>query len=173
MSVPPLYTVVGFVALERCVEVIYAERNAHALRRRGAHEFARVQYPFFVALHLAWLLSMLLFIPASVSANWILIGAYAVLQILRFWILASLGERFTTRVIVLAGSPLVRSGPYRFMRHPNYVVVVLEIALLPCAFGAYSIAALFSVLNAVLLWWRVRAEDHALSTYSRFPVAGS
>lgn len=173
MSVPPLYAVVAFVALERFAEVIYAERNARALRRRGAREFARVQYPFFVALHLAWLLSMLFLIPASASINWILIGAYAALQIARLWVVAALGDRFTTRVIVLAGAPLVRGGPYRIMRHPNYAIVVLEIALLPCAFGAYSIAAVFSVLNAVLLWWRVRAEDQALSTYSRFPVAGS
>jgi methyltransferase len=101
LSVPPLYAVVAFVALERLAEVIHAERNARALRRRGAREAARVQYPFFVALHLAWLLSMLLLIPASASVNWILIGVYAALQIARFWVVAALGDRFTTRVIVL------------------------------------------------------------------------
>ncbi len=159
----PLYWILTIVALQRAVELFYAERNARALRKRGAFEAGAVQYPFFVALHLAWLLAMLLLIPASISPNWYLIGFYALLQALRLWVLLSLGPRWTTRVLVLPGTPLVKRGPYRFVRHPNYIVVVLEIAILPLAFGAYWVAGFFTVLNALLLAWRIRVEDAALT----------
>lgn len=163
MNVSPLYAVLAFVALERVAEAIYGERNARALLRLGAREVAVVQYPFLVVLHAAWLLSMLLFVPAYAPVSWPLIAAYGALQIARLWVFAALGPRWTARIVVLPGAPLVRTGPYRFLRHPNYAIVVLEIALLPAAFGAYWIAAAFSVLNAPLLWWRVRAEDAALA----------
>lgn len=160
---PPLYVILGLVALQRLAESVYAERNTRALRRRGAVEVAALQYPFFVALHAAWLLSMLLFVPAYAPVRWWLIGVYALLQIARLWVLLSLRERWTTRVVVLPGAPLIARGPYRFLRHPNYAVVALEIAVLPCAFGAYAIALVFSILNALLLAWRIRSEDAALA----------
>ena len=163
MSVPPLYWIVGFVAAQRIAEAIYAERTARALRRRGAREHASVQHPFFIALHAAWLLAMLLFIPPATVPNWALVGAFAVVQVARLWVLFALGPRWTTRVLVLPGVPLVRSGPYRFMRHPNYAIVAIEIALLPLAFGALRLAIVFTILNAALLAWRVRAEDAALT----------
>ncbi len=162
---PPLYVVLGVVALQRACEVAYAARNTRALLRRGAFEAAAMQYPFIVALHAAWLLSMLFFVPATAPVNWYLIGLYGALQVLRLWIILSLGERWTTRIVVLPGASLVRRGPYRVMRHPNYAVVALEIATLPCAFGAYAIAATFTVLNAALLWWRITAEERALGGF--------
>jgi methyltransferase len=162
--IAPLYWILALVAAQRIAEAIYAERNTRALLRRGAVERAAIQYPFFVALHVAWLLSMLLLVPSSVPPNWYLVAVYALLQAVRYWILRTLGPRWTTRIIVLPNAPLVRSGPYRFMRHPNYAVVVLEIALLPCAFHAYAVAGLFTVLNAFLIGWRVRAEKAALAT---------
>lgn len=159
----PLYWILAVVAAQRLVEVTYAERNTRLLRARGAIEFGAVQYPFFVALHLAWLLSMLLFVPAAVSPNWYLIGVFGLLQLARLWVLATLGRRWTTRIIVLPGASLVRRGPYRFLRHPNYAIVALEIALLPLALHAYWIAALFTVLNAIVLAWRIRVEEAALA----------
>lgn len=166
MTVSPLYVVLGAVALERCAEMWYAARNTRALLRRGAREAAAMQHPFFVALHAAWLLSMALLVPATAAVNWALIGLYALVQVLRLWVLVTLRERWTTRIIVLPGAPLVRRGPYRFLRHPNYVVVAIEIALLPLAFGAYGIAVTFTVLNALLLWWRIHAEEAAIATAS-------
>ncbi len=163
MSVSPVYAVLGAVALQRIGEILYARRNTHALLRRGAVEAAPEQYPFFVAVHAGWLAAMAIVVSSSTPVNWYLIAAYALVQVGRLWIFASLRERWTTRIIVLPGAPLVRRGPYRFLRHPNYAVVVLEIALLPCALHAYWIAGLFTLLNAALLWWRVRAEDAALS----------
>ncbi len=164
MSVSPVYAILALVGAQRVAEVAYAERNARALRARGGIEIAARQHPFFIALHAGWFLAMAYFVPAGALVNWYLVGCYALLQLARVWVLATLGPRWTTRLIVLPGAPLVRAGPYRIMRHPNYAIVVLEIALLPAAFGAYWIAGAFTFLNALLLTWRVRAEDAALST---------
>jgi methyltransferase len=142
----------------------YAQRNTRVLRAKGAIEFAPEQYPFFIALHAGWLLSMLLLVPASADPNWYLIACYALLQLGRLWVLRTLKGRWTTRILVLPGSSLVRVGPYRWLRHPNYAIVVCEIALLPLAFEAYGIAVTFTILNALLLAWRIRAEEAALSS---------
>jgi methyltransferase len=98
-----------------------------------------------------------------------LLLAFAVLQGLRLWVLMSLGRYWTTRVITLPDAPLVRRGPYRFLRHPNYLVVAAEIAVLPLAFGAWAVAAVFSALNAALLAWRISLEDHALAPRREVP----
>ncbi len=158
-----LWPVLAFVALERIAEVVYAARNARALLAAGGIESGAVQYPFIVALHAAWLAAMALTIAPSTRPNWWLLGAYAVLQPLRVWVVAALGPYWTTRIITLPGAPLIRTGPYRFLRHPNYVIVCAEIALLPLAFGAIGIALVFTLLNAALMIWRVRAEDVALA----------
>jgi methyltransferase len=163
MSVSPVYAILGAVALQRVAETVYARRNTRALLRRGAVEVAPEQYPFFIALHASWLGAMAISVPPDARVNWPLVGAYALLQLGRLWVFATLRERWTTRVIVLPGAPLVRGGPYRWLRHPNYAIVVAEIALLPCALRAYGVALLFSALNAALLWWRLRAEEAALS----------
>ena len=123
-----------------------------------------MQYPFIVLLHTAWLASMAIFIPPFTLPNWWLLGLYVALQPLRLWTIASLGPYWTTRIITVPGAPLVRTGPYRFFRHPNYVVVCAEIAVLPLAFGAVEIAIIFSILNASLLSWRIRTEERALAT---------
>jgi methyltransferase len=159
----PLYWILAAVAMQRLAELTYAARNTKRLRAKGAVEFGATQYPFFIALHAAWLLSMLLFVSSAISPNWYLVGIFGLLQIARLWVLATLGERWTTRIIVLPGAPLVRRGPYRFLRHPNYVIVALEIALLPLALRAYWIAALFTLLNAALVTWRIRVEEAALA----------
>src|SRR5262249_24074026 len=92
-----------------------------------------------------------------------LLAAFAILQGLRLWVLLSLGRYWTTRIITVPGAPLVRRGPYRFLRHPNYLVVAAEIAMLPLAFGAWVVAVVFSALNAALLAWRIALEDQALA----------
>ncbi len=109
---------------------------------------------------------MAVYIPASTAPNWWLLGAYAALQPLRLWTIATLGPYWTTRIISVPGAPIVRSGPYRILRHPNYAVVCAEIAILPLAFGAIEIAIVFSILNASLLSWRIRVEERALTLRS-------
>ncbi|MBV8117952.1 MAG: hypothetical protein JOY69_08260 [Candidatus Eremiobacteraeota bacterium] len=158
-----LWIVLALVAVQRLIELAYARANMLRLLQRGGIEAGASHYPLFVMLHAAWLLSMALFISPATPPNWWLLGIFAVLQALRVWIVASLGAHWTTRVIVLPGVPLVRRGPYRFLRHPNYLVVCAEIAILPLAFGAVTLALVFSLLNAALLSWRVGIEDHFLS----------
>ncbi|MGC2406910.1 MAG: isoprenylcysteine carboxylmethyltransferase family protein [Candidatus Cybelea sp.] len=157
-----LWIVLALVAIQRVVEVYYSARNTQRLLARGGIEVGAVQYPFFILLHTAWLASIAVFVPASTPPNWWLLGLYALLQPLRVWTIATLGPYWTARIVTLPGAALVRSGPYRFVRHPNYVVVCAEIAILPLAFGAVEIAILFSIFNASLLSWRIRTEERAL-----------
>jgi methyltransferase len=165
-----LYVVLALVALQRILELIYSAHNTKRLRVRGAIEYSAVQYPFFVLLHTAWLATMAVLIAPQTVPNWWLLGLYAALQPLRIWTIRSLGPYWTTRVISIPGAPLVRHGPYRIFRHPNYVVVCAEIAILPLAFGAVEIAIVFSILNASLLSWRIRVEERALTSRRREPL---
>ncbi|HET9030073.1 MAG TPA: isoprenylcysteine carboxylmethyltransferase family protein [Candidatus Aquilonibacter sp.] len=158
-----LYFILALVAAQRLVEVWYAARNTRRLLARGAVEIAPWQHPLFIALHAGWLLSLALFVPPSRIPNGWMLAAFALLQCARLWVLVTLGPFWTTRIVSLPDAPLVRAGPYRFMRHPNYGIVVCEIALLPAAFGAWSIAIIFSLANAVLLTLRIRSENDALA----------
>lgn len=166
---PTLYIVLAIVALQRVLELFYSARNTRRLLARGGVETGVIQYPFIVMLHAAWLASMAIFIPASAPPNWRLLGLYAALQLLRAWTIATLGPYWTTRIITVPGAPLVRQGPYRIFRHPNYIVVCAEIAILPLAFGAVEIAIVFSILNASLLSWRIRTEERTLISRRKLP----
>ncbi|HEY4862559.1 MAG TPA: isoprenylcysteine carboxylmethyltransferase family protein [Xanthobacteraceae bacterium] len=163
---PDALPVLGFVTFQRFAELCWSVRNEKHLRARGAQEVGARHYPFMVALHALWLAGLWIWAWPR-PANWWLVAAYAVLQIIRLWVIATLRERWTTRIIVLSGAPLVRAGPYRFLKHPNYLVVAIEIALLPLAFGLFAYAAIFSLANAAMLAWRIRAEDRALANQER------
>jgi len=157
------YIVIGLVVLQRLAELVYAESNTRALKARGAVEVGAAHYPLIVLLHAGWLVAVTLFLPRDVQVSWILIGVFAVLQGLRVWVLATLGPYWTTRIITLEGAPLVRKGPYRFVNHPNYLVVSAEILVLPLAFGEWWVAGVFTVLNAAVLAWRIHQENAALA----------
>jgi methyltransferase len=150
------------VTAQRLIELDIARRHTRVLLARGAYEVGAGHYPLIVAVHTAWLASLWL-TALEQPIDWLLVGLYALLQCLRLWVLATLGERWTTRIIVLPGAPLVRRGPYRLIRHPNYVVVIGEIAVLPLAFGLVWIALIFSLLNAAVLAIRIKSEQAALS----------
>lgn len=154
--------ILAFVTLQRLGELVIARRNTAALLAQGAHEVGAGHYPLIVLIHAAWLASLWLLAPGR-PILWPLIGIFAALQLLRLWVLATLGRRWTTRIIILPGAPLVGSGPFRFVRHPNYAVVVAEIAVLPLAFGLWEMSLIFSILNAAVLAIRIRAEDRALN----------
>ena len=155
-------TVLSLVTLQRLAELALANRNTRALKARGAFETGAGHYPLIVGLHAAWL-GGLWWLAWDRPVNLAWLAAFVVLQLLRVWVIASLGRRWTTRIIVLPGERLVRRGPYRFLKHPNYLIVVAEIAVLPLAFGLASYALLFSCLNAGMLWVRLRVESRALS----------
>jgi methyltransferase len=158
-----LYWTVGLVALQRLFELVYAHRNTVRLWRLGAVEADAAGYPFIVLLHASWLASLLLFVPAATPPFWPLLGLFALLQLGRLWIISSLGGYWTTRIISLPDAPLIQSGPFRYVRHPNYLVVLAEVAVLPLVFGSVAIAAVFSALNLMLIGRRVRIEDRVLA----------
>ena len=129
---------------------------------KGAIEVAPGHYPAIVLLHALWLASLWIF-GASAQIDPVWLAVFLALQVLRVWILTTLGRRWTTRIIVLPGAPLVSNGPYRFVSHPNYLVVIGEIAALPLCLGLPWLALVFSAANAVLLSIRIRAENAALT----------
>ena len=159
---PPQIAVL-LVAVQRLGELAYARRNTKRLLAAGGVEHGAGHYLLIVALHGAWLAALFLFVPAEAPVGWGWLGLYGLLQLGRLWIIASLGARWTTQVITLPGAPRVRRGPYRFLRHPHYLVVALEIPVLPPAFGAWQLALGFGPANLALLAHRIRVEERALA----------
>ncbi|MCG8543352.1 MAG: hypothetical protein MJE12_03980 [Alphaproteobacteria bacterium] len=150
------------VGLQRLGELWLSRRNEAGLRAEGGREIGAGHYPVIIAVHAGWLAAIAFLIPADAPVYWWLIALYLVVQLGRVWVLTTLGRYWTTRVIDMPNAPLVRRGPYRWIKHPNYVVIVLEIAILPLAFGAWEIALIFSILNLAVLAWRIRIENAAL-----------
>lgn len=159
----PWLVLVAAVALLRLVELAIAGRNTRRLKAAGAIEFGRRHYPLFVLLHASWLVALVVFVHPHTPLDPFWLAVTAVLMAGRFWVIASLGRFWTTRVISLPGAPLVRRGPYRWIRHPNYLVVIGEIVALPMVAGVWEIALAFSVPNLALLWWRWRVEEAAIA----------
>ena len=155
--------ILALVTAQRLAELAVSRRHTRALLARGAYEVGAGHYPLIVAVHAAWLAALWWLAPGR-PILWPLVGLFVLLQGARLWVLATLGERWTTRIIVLPGALLVARGPFRFVRHPNYIVVIAEIALLPLAFGLWQVALIFSLLNAAVLTIRIRAEEKALDT---------
>lgn len=153
---------IGFITAQRLAELVLAERNSRRLLAQGGVEFGASHYPFMVALHAAWLLG-LWWLGAAQPVDPLLLGVFILLQAGRLWVIASLGPRWTTRLIVLPRTPLVATGPYRFLKHPNYWIVVAEIAVVPLALGLPVFAFVFTLLNAAVLYVRIRTENAALA----------
>lgn len=162
---------VGLVALQRLLELVLARRNERRARARGAVEWGRGHYPLIVALHSLWLVSTLVegllrgpvfpvYWPAALAL-------FLLVQPLRYWAILSLGESWNTKILVVPGAKPVRSGPYRYLNHPNYVVVVVEILTFPLIFGAWLTALVFTLLNAAVLRVRIREENRALSEMAK------
>ncbi len=155
--------ILALVTLQRLAELWLSNRNTRRLLDQGAAEFGARHYPLLVGLHVAWLAALWWWAPGR-AVNVPLLLVFALLQIGRVWVIATLGGRWTTRIIVLHGAPLVRSGPYRFVRHPNYWIVTGEIAVLPLVFGLVETAVAFSLLNLIILAIRIREENKALGS---------
>lgn len=153
--------ILAFVTLQRLGELVLARRNTARLLARGGQEAGAGHYPLIVLLHAAWLAGLWL-LGLNQTTNLFWLGVFVVLQLLRLWVIATLGERWTTRIIVLPEAPLVAAGPYRFVSHPNYCVVAAEILVLPLVFGLVWYGVVFSLLNGLVLWLRIRTEDAAL-----------
>jgi methyltransferase len=153
------------VTLQRLGELVLSRHNTRKLLARGAIEVGANHYPLMVLVHAAWLISLWIW-GRDQDVNLVALALFVALQVFRVWILATLRSRWTTRIIMLPGEPLVVSGPYKYFSHPNYAVVVGEIALLPLALHLPLLALIFTALNAAVLVIRIRTEVRALSAIS-------
>ena len=154
--------VFAYVIAQRLAELVYANANTRRLLGEGGREFGQKHYPLFIVLHGGWLVAIALFAKPLEAPNLVLLIAFIASQALRFWTLASIGRWWTTRIISAPRFPRVKKGPYRFIPHPNYTVVVIEIALLPLLLGAPIVALAFFIANVMLLTWRIRVEAEVL-----------
>jgi methyltransferase len=159
---------VAALSAQRLFELVVSKRHAQALRARGAVEHGQGHFPLLVLVHVLLLLGIVFevfVLGARPPASWPLWAAvFLAGQLLRYAAIRALGEFWNVRVLVVPGAPLVRTGPYRFLRHPNYVAVVMELLAAPLIFGAWRTALVVSALNAVALWIRIRCEERALTT---------
>jgi methyltransferase len=162
-----LVLTVLLVAAQRLLELVLARRNEKRARAKGAVERGRGHYPLIVGLHTLWLVALLAegLLRGPEPPGWwpVPLALFLLVQPLRYWAILSLGDAWNTRILVVPGAKLVRRGPYRFIPHPNYVVVVVELLALPLVFGAWATAIVFTVLNAVVLSVRIREENRALA----------
>ena len=167
MNAALLVLAVALVAIQRLLELRLSRRHERILRTRGAVERGREHYPLMVGLHVLWLLSTLvegLLRGPDIPVYWpVPLALFLLAQLLRYWAILSLGDYWNTRVLVVPGTRLVARGPYRYLRHPNYAVVIVEIATFPLIFGDWITALVFSILNAALLFVRIRTENRALA----------
>ncbi|MCT8137168.1 isoprenylcysteine carboxyl methyltransferase family protein [Anaerobacillus sp. CMMVII] len=160
------YIFIFFVISQRIIELFIAKRNAIWIIKKGGYEVGREHYKFIVILHALFFISLLTEVTLNKPsfANWVIIPFIIFLfaQFGRVWALTSLGPFWNTRIMVLPGAKVIAKGPYRFMRHPNYFIVITEIALLPLIFQAYWTALIFTLCNALILSVRIKAEEQAL-----------
>jgi methyltransferase len=155
------FTILALVTLQRLVELYIAQRNTKRLLANGGIEVSSGHYPLIVLFHAAWLGGLWYMVWGEV-VSWPLALAYLVLQAARGWIIAALGSRWTTRIIVVPGETLSVAGPYKYFRHPNYMIVAAEIFILPLVFHMWWFAIIFGCINLALLFWRIREEERAL-----------
>lgn len=160
---PAAWAILGFLTLQRLGELAYARRNTARLLARGAVEHGRRHYPAMVAIHTAFLIVLWASVAPDQPMIGVFVAAFVVLQLARLWVLVTLGPYWTTRIISSPEFPRITKGPYRLVRHPNYWVVSLEIIVIPLMFGLFWVAAVWSILNAIILTIRIRAENAVLS----------
>ncbi|NJO33173.1 MAG: hypothetical protein HC869_08525 [Rhodospirillales bacterium] len=151
------------ILIQRGAEEIHSARNTRALLARGAREEGATYYPVVAAAHLGWIASLFFLIPPDTHTVWPLIGLFVLLQAARYWVIATLGPYWTHRIIALDEAPIISSGPYRFVKHPNYVITVAETLLLPVAFSAVALALIMTAIWVAVLNYKIRLENAALA----------
>ncbi len=151
-----------YIIVARLAELYVSRRHTRHLLETGGYEVGESHYPIIVLVHLSWVIAIVFLIPTNTTALPYFLFPFLLVQVCRYWVIGSLGKRWTTRIIVMPEAPLVKRGLYRWLRHPNYMVVVAEIALLPLVFGAWEIALWFSIANMAILVHRIRVEETAL-----------
>jgi len=160
---PPQFVAI-LLLIQRGCEEYYSARNTRALLAVGAHEIGADYYQVVAATHLAWIASLFFLVSPEAPIIWPLVAYYLALQLARYWVIASLGRYWTHRVITLETAPVVASGPYRFVGHPNYAITIIETFVLPLAFGAVALAVIMTSLWWTVLAYKIELENHALET---------
>ncbi|WP_019413602.1 isoprenylcysteine carboxyl methyltransferase family protein [Paenisporosarcina sp. TG20] len=165
-------SVIGFVILQRLVELFIARNNETWIRSQGGYEVGASHYPYMVAMHVLFFISVIIEFLAfdrTVPVYWVpLFLVFLALQMMRIWVISSLGRFWNTKILVLPGAQVVKKGPFRFIQHPNYVVVSFEILVIPLMFGAYFTALLFTLLNFIILRVRIPIEEAALREVTNY-----
>lgn len=167
------YVILAFVIVQRLVELLIAKRNEKSMRAKGAYEVGASHYPFMILLHTSFFISLIIeviYFKFIVIPDFVLLAFFGLLQLLRVWCLISLGTFWNTKIIILPGANVVAKGPYAYIRHPNYLVVCLEILVLPLMFQAYITAICFTLLNFIILSVRIPMEEKALKEVTNYAV---
>ena len=166
------FGVVGFVIIQRIVELFVARSNELWIRSEGGYEVGAKHYPYMVAIHVGFFISLIvefLTFERSLPSYWMLLFViFICLQLMRVWVISSLGRFWNTKILVLPGAHVVKKGPFHFIRHPNYVVVTLEIIVIPLMLGAYFTALVFTILNVLILRVRIPVEEAALREVTNY-----
>ena len=155
------------ILIQRGAEELYSARNTQALIAAGAREAGRSYYPVVATTHLAWIASLFFLIPATATTSYRLAVVYIALQVVRYWVIATLGRFWTHRIFTLDNAPVVRRGPYRYVRHPNYAVTIAETFLLPMVFDALALGMIMGAVWTAVLAYKIKLEDEALSARRR------
>jgi methyltransferase len=151
------------VLVQRGLEELHSQRNTRRLIAEGGREAGRDYYTVVAVTHLAWIASLFFLVPVNAAISAPLLAAYLALQAVRYWVIGTLGRYWTHRIITLEEAPVVHAGPYRFVRHPNYWVTIVETFLLPAVFGAYALGAIMGAVWAAVIAYKIRLEDEALA----------
>jgi methyltransferase len=151
------------VLAQRGLEELHSQRNTRTLLAQGAVEAGRSYYAVVAAAHLAWIASIFFLIPSSAPVIWPLLALFLLLQIARYWVIGTLGRYWTHRIITLDKAPVVKAGPYRFLKHPNYAVTIAETFLLPAVFGAFALGVIMTAVWVAVIRYKIELEDAALA----------
>jgi methyltransferase len=161
--------VMSVLIIQRLMELRISSRNFTIMMREGGIEYGREHYKYIVMLHSLFIVSMAVEYVVRdhygklSDISYLFLVIFALLQLMRFWVISSLGKYWNTRIVRVPGSKLIRSGPYKFLKHPNYVVVALEIFCLPMIFGLVYTAIIFTILNSLMLFVRIKEENKVLT----------
>ncbi|MFA1820753.1 isoprenylcysteine carboxyl methyltransferase family protein [Virgibacillus oceani] len=162
-----LWTLFVLIIIQRLIELKIARRNEKWIKRKGGVEIGKEHYKWFVLIHSLFFLSILIETTlrdgAILPFNYILFLLFLLTQAARIWCVLSLGKFWNTKIIVLPGSSLVKKGPYKYVKHPNYIIVGIELFIIPLLFGAYITAVVFPILHILLLRIRIPCEEKALN----------
>jgi methyltransferase len=162
----------SLIILQRLMELRIAKRNETWMKAQGAIEFGSRHYRYLVLMHLCFFISLLtekIALNKGMSPLWpVIFGIFLLAQTVRVWALLSLGRFWNTKIIVLPNAEVVLNGPYRYIKHPNYLVVAVELAVIPLLFGAYLTAIIFSIVNAIMMFIRIPEEEYALQNLTEY-----